>query len=376
MANNTYSCNLLTGGTAGCLDDIDHDNLSDADIAIVIHATNSKFYMYDYNSSSSTAESSPDVINPDSNSGAGRWILNEGVMSDLEVTTGDLNVTAGNVDIAAGTLGLASGTTITEFSTDGTLAGNSDNAVPTEKAVTTFMNSLSSSITSRSAFTYNGGATAYTIKVGGGIYNCKDKYCFWNSELTTSAIGTPAASTVYYLYLDYSAITSMTAITATELVWSDTAPTWNHTYKGWMNSDDLCIFAVVSNSGPTNILEFFHDTNFVMYADSITDRANADLDTTWVDVTLTIPACCRQAECAMFAATPGSAGASSLYWRTNGQTGTTGHVVCQVNADSGLQYNTVKVHTDSSLKIEVKHSASDDSTCGVHTNGWYLPIGM
>jgi len=35
--------------------------------------------------------------------------------------------------------GDAGGTTINEFSTDGTLAGNSDNAVPTEKAVKTFV---------------------------------------------------------------------------------------------------------------------------------------------------------------------------------------------------------------------------------------------
>jgi hypothetical protein len=33
----------------------------------------------------------------------------------------------------------ASGTTVNEFSTDGTLAGNSDNAVPTEKAVRTYV---------------------------------------------------------------------------------------------------------------------------------------------------------------------------------------------------------------------------------------------
>lgn len=46
--------------------------------------------------------------------------------------------TTGAVAVST-TLGLASGTTINEFSTDETLAGNSDNAVPTEKAVKAFV---------------------------------------------------------------------------------------------------------------------------------------------------------------------------------------------------------------------------------------------
>lgn len=76
MANKTYSTNLLTGGSAGCLDDIDHNNLSNGDIAIVIDATNDKAYFYRFDSSSAAAESIPDVIDPDSHTGdAGRWIL-------------------------------------------------------------------------------------------------------------------------------------------------------------------------------------------------------------------------------------------------------------------------------------------------------------
>lgn len=76
MANNIYSANLLTGGSAGSLDDIDHNNLADGDIAIVIDATNDKTYFYRYNASSAAAESSPDTIDPDSHAAEnGRWIL-------------------------------------------------------------------------------------------------------------------------------------------------------------------------------------------------------------------------------------------------------------------------------------------------------------
>jgi hypothetical protein len=60
----------------------------------------------------------------------------------------------------------------------------------------------------RAKFEYNGGTTAYTVKVNPAMYLCKDKYCWWDAVLTTGAIGTPAADTWYYLYLDYSEITS------------------------------------------------------------------------------------------------------------------------------------------------------------------------
>ena len=43
---------------------------------------------------------------------------------------------------ALGSIALDSGATIDEFSTDGTLAGNSDTALPTEKAVKTYVDSL------------------------------------------------------------------------------------------------------------------------------------------------------------------------------------------------------------------------------------------
>ena len=76
-------------------------------------------------------------------SAAMQWI---GVSGDTSIT---LNQSANLVTISAGSgtvatfgttgLTLVSGTNINEFSTDGTLAGNSDNAVPTEQAVKTYV---------------------------------------------------------------------------------------------------------------------------------------------------------------------------------------------------------------------------------------------
>jgi hypothetical protein len=72
---NFFGATKLTGGTAGALDDILHTVLTDGDGAFVIDAINNKAYKYTYESSNSTAESSPDIINPDSNTGDGRWVL-------------------------------------------------------------------------------------------------------------------------------------------------------------------------------------------------------------------------------------------------------------------------------------------------------------
>lgn len=75
MAKRTFSANKLTGGLSGCLDDISHNSISDGDIAFVVNSADNTFYSYYYDSSSSDAEDSPNTIQPDSNTGDGRWIL-------------------------------------------------------------------------------------------------------------------------------------------------------------------------------------------------------------------------------------------------------------------------------------------------------------
>jgi hypothetical protein len=227
----------------------------------------------------------------------------------------------------------------------------------------------------RSIFTYNGGATAYTVKAKGAVYACKEKYCYWTSELTTNAIGSPVASTWYYLYLDYSAITSGTAITATELIWSSTAPSWSDSLRGWYNGDDRCIFAVRTNGTPNNILEFFHEGDYVLKADITTDYSAADPGTDFsAEVTLVIPSFARRAVCT-FVGTYVD-GVSTFFWRTEGQTGTTGHSVGAVYVDSQKSYNSTDVICSSNMKIDVKSNGDNADTISVNSEGWYFPIGM
>jgi len=226
----------------------------------------------------------------------------------------------------------------------------------------------------RSRFTYNGGAAAYTIKCKGASYYVKDKYAHWFTELTTGAIGAPGADDWYYLYLDYSAITSGVAITATELIWSATEPTWNDAYRAWMNGDDRCIFAVLCNSTPDNILEFFHEGNACFFANYRADLASTDIDTTWTDVTLTIPKFATQAICQFRMDYVDTT--TSGVWRTNGQTGINGHTYGRVVAGSTLSLNTCLVHTDGSQIIEVKHVAAGQDKSQVDTEAWIFPIGL
>jgi len=169
MAKQIFAANRIAGGVSGALDDISYTSLEDSNIAIVIQTSDNKTYFYKYDSSNNNVtnpESSPNVIIPDDNStGTGAWILegctgatlkSEGtlVVDGASTLTGTVG-TGGNVNVGGdldvtGSSTLAdlelggTGATADEISTDGTLAGNSDTAIPTEKAVKTYADSLQS----------------------------------------------------------------------------------------------------------------------------------------------------------------------------------------------------------------------------------------
>lgn len=86
MASNIYGATGLTGGTTGTVDSIKDAVINDGDmcIAIVGGATDS-CYIYTFDNSSATAESSPDVIKPDDAAGNGRWILCNQAVNGLTV---------------------------------------------------------------------------------------------------------------------------------------------------------------------------------------------------------------------------------------------------------------------------------------------------
>jgi hypothetical protein len=75
MPNKGYGAIALTGGGTGALDKIDGSILNDGDAAIVFDAVNNEVYKYTLDANSGAAESSPDVIMPNSNAELKRWHL-------------------------------------------------------------------------------------------------------------------------------------------------------------------------------------------------------------------------------------------------------------------------------------------------------------
>jgi hypothetical protein len=237
--------------------------------------------------------------------------------------------------------------------------------------------------TERGIFTY-ADATSYTV--GSACYRLPSSLfqkVYWRGTLTlgpsTWAAGSTAITTTgwHYLYLDQSAIDagSSPIIQDSHFLSSTTAPSYDTTYHGYYNGNDRCIFAVRFSAAST-LVEFFHfGDRLVLFADAITDRAAADLDTVWTKVTLSIPVLCRKAMVTFLY--DANSQTTDLVWRINGQTGTTGHYVGIGSATvSGDNYNTAIVITGPNQKIEVRTLTAVTAGCAVYADGWFLPKGM
>ncbi len=94
MAAKTYGRTALTGGAPGSLDEYDADNLNDGDRCLTVLSTG-VYYIHRLNATSGAAESSPDVVKPDSGGGVSpyvgdkRWVA---CSSGTLVITGALTV--------------------------------------------------------------------------------------------------------------------------------------------------------------------------------------------------------------------------------------------------------------------------------------------
>ena len=231
-ASKFYPATALTGGGSGALDAIDGNDLNDQDGALAITAGGS--YVYILDADSGATESVPQVIEPDTNPGTKRWILT---------------------------------------ATYSGQSGSSDES------------------TSRSKFSWK---DADEIYVGAGRYMLHgtiDIMCHWTGELT-KAITSPTGPAWYYLYLDDASISTAGTgiITAANLTWSTTAPTWTGSKYGWYNSNDRCIFAAYVND-INELNEFYHDGGrLVNYGVEFQDfTITSPVSLTWYDATCTVP---------------------------------------------------------------------------------------
>ena len=144
MATTAYKRTLLTGGTADALDSIDGNDLTAGDFAFVLVGGTMYIYQYkDYGTP--TSDSSPDIIQPDSNPGNYAWQLQEppflwsipsganasGGMSGYTLSNNgsdadhDLDVSVGHCWDSTGTYQIALSTAITK-KLDATWAAGDD----------------------------------------------------------------------------------------------------------------------------------------------------------------------------------------------------------------------------------------------------------
>jgi hypothetical protein len=191
----------------------------------------------------------------------------------------------------------------------------------------------------------------------------KDKLVKWNSTLTKD-VGSPSASTWYYVYVDYSAVTTGTDVTATEIITSTTAPTWNDTWMCWMNAGfDRCLGCFLTD-GSSNVLSFSWNLSSRYVLDVAITELSAQSDTTFTDVDLTssVPNF-GEMEVELITLVTDTNDANGLYpfiyLRKNGSAETVQVIGLQIT-DSGVatldsySYDTIKLLTDSSQVIEYK----------------------
>jgi len=242
----------------------------------------------------------------------------------------------------------------------------------------------------RATFSYN--ATAYTIKVKPGNYFVKDKPAHWVSELTTNTITAdigeaPAADTWYYLYIDHSAVTSGTDITNSELVWSADEPSYNTTYRQWLrtttNTDDRCIFAVLTNGTPDGIVPFYHDGgDLLSWADQTGVISSSATATTWntnVDCSGVMPVFSQKIEASAYVDAVTSDGVLYFYWSTDSTVGTTGHIFLvheRIGTDQFAATSGLTIMTDADQTFDWKRARGVADVLTVLVNGWYFSTGL
>lgn len=245
----------------------------------------------------------------------------------------------------------------------------------------------------RAKFTYNGGATAFTYKVGSARYwhvGTRSQWVYWDAELTPAALAAPGANVWGYLYIDDSAVVTADTnlLTATELLWSTTAPTYSNAKGGWYNGDDKCVFMAPSNAANNNFKIQWHEGGNLMQHDgSIEIRAAAELDgvagSGWETVTATVGAPLLDDIRIQCGVRLYYSNGSGQLWVRHGSSSGTGIFVCAeagVGDIAGTVFDILANVNAGALEFSAENSfagaADDDMGAQIWANGWYFPRGM
>lgn len=206
-----------------------------------------------------------------------------------------------------------------------------------------------------------------------------EKTANWDSQLTKQ-LTSLSSNTWYYIYLDESEINNGTDVTASEIIYSTTAPTKSGSLKGWYNGNDRYIGCILTD-GSSNIKSFSwnESSGYYQWGSKIVELNNGDSPGTFTDLSLT--ASCPnlgeiEAVGRVIIASPSTSGNASgyVYLRKNGGTdeikvGITAYISsARVSTDS-----VVFAITDTTQKLEYMTGASG-SQASWYSYGFYLTI--
>jgi len=139
----TYNCTALTGGATRALDSYHVAALTDGDRAQVALSTNKMLY-FKFSAAATDAEDTanhPYKVRPDDYSSAGVWIEQEADVAAASATKSGIVELATDAETITGTdtvRAVTPANITAKMDTDGTLAGNSDTRIPSQKAVKTY----------------------------------------------------------------------------------------------------------------------------------------------------------------------------------------------------------------------------------------------
>lgn len=259
------------------------------------------------------------------------------------------------------------------------MASDSASHVPTQQSVKAYVDASGlPGLVVRPQFTW---VDADTITIGIGSWEIAGIGVVYITSAITFDLGSGgsnagsddlAASKWFNIALDYSAVGSAGALSASDFInrnEDNVTPAISGAKGAWyQDTNDRVIFAVLAN-GSSQILEFSHGGDDVFFDIGITTQAAVDIDTTWTDVgALTMPIFTT-----IGIISAKNVGGPLFSWRTNGSTGTHSLVWANSGEDGG---NQLTVKTDSSHIIEVRNSADGAATIQIIIDAWKFPVLM
>jgi hypothetical protein len=384
-----YAANRLIGGTDGCLDYVDGAGLNDKDSAIVVHAIDNNAYFYRLDASSGATQNTPEVVAPVQNAGTKRWLL-----VDIVAT----NITPQNAISTDPNTALADNVAINEFSTDGTMAGDSDAAVPTEKAVKTYVDTTFPSAAmvtldvipgylQRPEFDPSNSVDSGIYNITSGLYHLSgaeekivgiDNIAFTvgpgGSNGNSDALD--AATTWHYIYIDDSSISAgQRDLLAENLISVKTAPTWSDAKNGWYNGNDRCIYFIYDQDGAGDLLALHNRGGRFCQMDTQSGiLINVDVDDVNYTVTATVPTPVTLINAAVYTHEQGNNYTANVRF-----TGLASNYSDLAKAEAGTQDyvgQVINIPLDGSDQFDVRHAAAGADTMYVRQRGFYLPLGM